>query len=87
MSTELSNTALDTEDVQTGFAALSHRVRQAVRSFYKDEDGLSTVEMLLLLFIGLVIVIAIIKFVFPNVWNVIKNQINNLLGYGNNQTT
>ena len=87
MSTELRTSTLDTVDAPTGMSAIARRIKTSVYNFCKEEDGLSTVEMLLLLFIGLVIVIAIIKFIFPNVWNVIKNQINNLLGYGNNQTT
>lgn len=86
MSTELTNTTVEAA-AAGDFAAFAQRARKAVVGFWKEEDGLSTVEMLLLLFIGLVIVIAIIKFVFPNVWNVIKNHINNLLDFGGQQTT
>ena len=53
-------------------------------TLYFDEDGLSTVEMLLLLFIGLVIILVILKWIFPNIWNRIQAMVNSIAGMGQN---
>jgi hypothetical protein len=41
---------------------------EATRSVHEDEDGLSTVEMILLLFIGVVIIVAILSFFWDTIW-------------------
>lgn len=59
-------------------------VRTALTSFGSKEAGLSTVEMLLLLFIGVVIIIAIIAYFWSYIWPTIQNIINNLFAQDQN---
>jgi hypothetical protein len=58
--------------------------RSALASFNSEESGLSTVEMLLLLFIGVVIIIAIIAYFWSYIWPTIQNIINNLFAHNTN---
>lgn len=62
----------------------TRRVRSAWTSFDSDEAGLSTVEMLLLLFIGVVIIIAIIAYFWGTIWPTIQNIINDLFAQNTN---
>jgi hypothetical protein len=64
--------------------SFSRRVRSARDSFDSDEAGLSTVEMLLLLFIGVVIIIAIIAYFWSYIWPTIQNIINDLFDQNQN---
>lgn len=59
-------------------------VRSSIVSFDREEDGLSTVEMLLLLFIGVVIIIAIIAYFWSYIWPTIQNIINDLFAQNTN---
>jgi hypothetical protein len=52
--------------------------RAAVRSFDADEEGLSTVEMILLLFIGIVIIVAILTLFWDSIWPRLELVINEL---------
>jgi hypothetical protein len=60
-------------------ATIARRLRAEVLALHNDEDGLSTVEMLLLLAVGVIILLAVVGFIFPQAWTRIKQWINNLL--------
>ena len=62
------------------------RIRSAWRSFASEEAGLSTVEMLLLLFIGVVIIVTIIAFFWNTIWPTVMNIINNLFAQNQGPT-
>ncbi len=66
------------------YCSFSNRFRAARDSFESDEAGLSTVEMLLLLFIGVVIIIAIIAYFWSYIWPTIQNIINDLFAQNTN---
>ena len=66
------------------YGSFSRRVRSAWDSFDSDEAGLSTVEMLLLLFIGVVIIIAIIAYFWSYIWPTIQNIIDDLFAQNTN---
>lgn len=66
------------------YGSFSRRVRSAMDSFDSEEAGLSTVEMLLLLFIGVVIIIAIIAYFWSYIWPTIQNIINDLFEQNQN---
>jgi Tfp pilus assembly protein PilW len=66
------------------YGTCSRRVRSAWASFDSDEAGLSTIEMLLLLFIGVVIIIAIIAYFWSYIWPTIQNIINDLFAQNTN---
>ena len=65
---------------------LGRRIRSAWRSFASEEAGLSTVEMLLLLFIGVVIIVTIIAFFWNTIWPTVMNIINNLFAQNQGPT-
>jgi hypothetical protein len=64
----------------TLFAALRERVRAEVESFHKDEDGLSTIEMMLILLVGVLVLAFLISYFWDDVWSVIQQLIENILG-------
>ena len=56
------------------------RLRAVARSFDKDERGLSTVEILLIIFVAAIILIGFLKIFFPEVLSKVKEKVMELLG-------
>lgn len=68
-------------DANSKLAAAGRRIRAEVVAFHNDEEGLSTVEMLLLLLIGVVILAALVKLILPGVWDKIHKAIDDIMGW------
>ena len=62
----------------TTFTSIKERVVSAVKTFDSEEDGLSTVDKILLLFIGVVIIIALLSFFWDTIWPRVQETVNNL---------
>ena len=60
----------------TGLAA---RMRRAVKALHRDEAGLNTIEIILIIFVAVIILIAILEFTENTLWNNIKDKIKDLL--------
>ena len=56
------------------------KVRRTIILFHQDEQGLKSVEMLLLIFIAAIILIAFLKIFFPEVSQRVKGKVMELLG-------
>jgi Flp pilus assembly pilin Flp len=53
--------------------------RQAAAAFHRDERGLSTVEILLIIFVAAIILIGFLKIFFPEVLQRVKGKVMELL--------
>jgi hypothetical protein len=53
-------------------------LRNSLFTFHKEEDG-DAVQAILIIFVGVIILIALIKFFFPDVWEKLKEQITTLI--------
>jgi hypothetical protein len=64
--------------VRNRIAEINETVRGQMQSFHGDEAGLSTVEMILLLFIGVVIIVAILSLFWDEIWPKVQEIIDEL---------
>lgn len=62
------------------FAKSRGRYGKVMMAFHRDQDGLKSVEMLLIIFIAAIILIAFIKVFFPEVLTKVKGKVMELLG-------
>lgn len=69
-------------DERSSSSSIKHpleKVRRAIILFHQDEQGLKSVEMLLLIFIAAIILIAFLKIFFPEVVQRVKGKVMELL--------
>jgi len=55
------------------------RLRRRLSAFHKGEEGLEAVETVIIIFVGVLILLAVVNFFFPQVWTKLKAAINDLL--------
>ena len=60
-------------------ASLWARARATVVSARDDEEGANTVEVILAIFVGVIILLALVRFFFPSIWNQLKQRMNDLI--------
>jgi len=57
---------------------LGRQLRKSLSAFHNEERG-DAVQAILLIFVGVIILVALVNFFFPSVWNNLKTQITQLI--------
>lgn len=80
MSSNGTNGQIGEQNRVGAMASKRERLLTYLRKFHEGEEGLTTVETLLLIFVAIVILLAVVKFIFPSVWDQVKAKIQELIG-------
>jgi Flp pilus assembly pilin Flp len=63
---------------------LSRRVKHGLRNFHKGEDGMNTVEAIILLFVAAVVLVVFFTLIWPLIRDKVMEQLNSLFSQDGN---
>ena len=63
---------------------LSHRIKLEIRGFHKGEDGMNTVEAIILLFVAAVVLLVFFTLIWPLIRDKVMEQLNSLFSQDGN---
>ena len=63
---------------------LVHRIKRGIRNFHKGEEGLNTVEAIILLFVAAVVLLVFFTLIWPLIRDKVMEQLNSLFSQDGN---
>jgi len=66
--------------VATSPISLVPKVKLALKKFHQDEQGMNTVEAIILLFVAAVVLLVFFALIWPLIRDSVMDQLNNLFG-------
>jgi len=72
--------AREIQTTTTPFRLLAHKTRTAIKSFHDDEEGMNTVEAIILLFVAAIVLLVFFVLIWPLIRDKVMEKLNELFG-------